>query len=55
LLARGETISSTIEVAEGKQRWVLIRWLVGCGGRTEARPLRGRRASEASTRAHTST
>ena len=55
LLACGKTVSPTIEVAEGKQRWVLIGWLVGCGGHTEARPLRGRRASEASTRTHTST
>jgi hypothetical protein len=55
LLASGETVSSTVEIAEGKQRRVLIGWLLGCGGHTEARPLRERRASEASTRAHTST
>jgi hypothetical protein len=55
LLARGKTVSPTIEIAEGKQRWVLIGWLVGCGGHTEAWPLRERRASEVSTRAHTST
>jgi hypothetical protein len=55
LLACSKTVPSTIKVAEGKQWWVLIGWLVGCGGHTEARPLRGRRASEASTRAHTST
>jgi hypothetical protein len=55
LLACGKTVSSTIKVAEGKQWWVLIGWLVSCGGHTEARPLRGRRVSEASTRAHPST
>jgi hypothetical protein len=55
LLACGETVSPTIEIAEGKQRWVLVGWLVSCGGRTETRPLRGRRASEASMWAYTST
>ena len=55
LLTCGKTVSPTIEVAEGKQWWVLLGWLVSSGGHTEARPLRGRRASEASTWAHTST
>jgi hypothetical protein len=55
LLARSKTVSPTIKGAEGKQWWVLMGWLVGCGRHTGARPLRGRRASETSTRAHTST
>lgn len=55
LLACGKAVSSTIKIAEGKQRWVMIGWLVSGGGHAKARPLRRRRAFEASTRTHMST
>ncbi len=55
LLACGKAIPPTVEITEGKQRWLLIGGLVSGIRHTDARPLRGRKASEASTRAHTST
>ena len=55
LLARSKAIPPTVEIAEGKQRWLLIWGPVGCVRNAEARPLRGRGAFEAFTRTHTST
>jgi hypothetical protein len=55
LLARGKAIPPTVEIAEGKQRRLLIQGGISCVKHTDAWPLRGRRASEALTRAHTST
>jgi hypothetical protein len=54
LLARAKAILPTVQIAEGKYRWLLIRGGISCVGHTDAWPLRGRRASEALTRAHTS-
>ena len=55
LLACGKAIPPTGKIAEGKQRRRLIRGIISCIRHTDAWPLRGRRASEALTRAHTST
>ena len=55
LLARSKAIPSAIEIAEGKQWWLLIRRFVDCVGYADARPLGRWRTSETATWAHTST